>query len=170
MRDFSKVSPTVWQSERFNSLPSDDGRYVYLYLLTNGHQTSAGCYRLPDGYACSDLRWLPERYAKARSQLIEADLIQFDASAQVIMICRWFKHNPPMNDDHHTGIVRILERLPSETIANAAKQALEDSLEAIHAEKAAKTAQKQKPAHGLSNGLGGQIPERLQTNRLKTTG
>ncbi len=28
MRDFSKVSPTVWQSERFNSLPSDDGRYV----------------------------------------------------------------------------------------------------------------------------------------------
>ena len=26
MREYSKVSPNVWQSERFNSLPSDDGR------------------------------------------------------------------------------------------------------------------------------------------------
>ena len=49
MREFSKVSPAVWQSERFHSLPSDDGRYVHLYLLTNDHQNSAGCYRLPDG-------------------------------------------------------------------------------------------------------------------------
>jgi hypothetical protein len=169
MRDFSKVSPALWQSERFNGLPSDDGRYLYVYLLTNEHQTSAGCYRLPDGYACSDLRWLPERYANARSQLIEADLIKFDAGAQVIMITRWFKHNPPMNEDHHIGIVRILERLPSETIASEALQALENSLESIRAEKAAKMAQKQKPAHGLSNGLGGQMPERLQTNLMRGT-
>jgi hypothetical protein len=167
MRDFSKVSPTVWQSERFNSLPSDDGRYVYLYLLTNEHQTSAGCYRLPDGYACSDLRWASERYAKARGQLIDAGLIRFDSNTQVVMITRWFKHNPPMNEDHQTGIVRILERLPSEVIASEAMQALEDSLEAIRAEKAAKVGQRQKPAHAFSNGLSGQITERLQTNILR---
>ena len=57
MRDYSKISPALWQSARFNDLPSDDGRYLYLYLLTSSHQTSAGCYQLPDGYSCSDLRW-----------------------------------------------------------------------------------------------------------------
>ncbi len=85
------------------------------------------------------------------------------------MITRWFKHNPPMNDDHHTGIVRILERLPSEAIANEAMQAVEDLLELIRAEKAAKTAQGQKPANGLSNGLGGQIPSRPQTNLMRSS-
>ena len=50
-------------------------------------------------------------------------MIRFDPKAEVVMITRWFKHNPPMNDDHHTGIVGILERLPSETIANEALQA-----------------------------------------------
>ena len=56
---FSKISPAVWQSLHFNGLPSDDGDYLYLYLLTNRHQNSAGCYRLPDGCAvrtCSGVR------------------------------------------------------------------------------------------------------------------
>ena len=28
MRDFNKVSPTLWQSSRFVDLPSDDGRLL----------------------------------------------------------------------------------------------------------------------------------------------
>lgn len=159
MREFSKVSPALWQSDRFNGLPSDDGRYLYVYLLTNEHQTSAGCYRLPDGYACSDLRWPRDRYATARTQLVAADLIKFDASAQVIMVTRWFKHNPPMNEDHHTGIVRILERLPSETIANAALQALEDSLESIRAGKAERLLKGKNPPTAFLMALAGKSPK-----------
>jgi hypothetical protein len=88
MREFSKISPALWQSERFNSLPSDDGRYLYLYLLTNEHQNSAGCYRLLDLYACSDLRWSIERYSKARSELVDGGLVRFDAKGPVVMIVR----------------------------------------------------------------------------------
>src|SRR5262245_38681348 len=75
MREFSKISPAVWHSPRFNSLPSDDGRYLYLYLLSSPHQTSAGAYHLPEGYACADLGWSQKRYREARETLIEADLI-----------------------------------------------------------------------------------------------
>lgn len=166
MREYSKVSPVLWQSHRFNSLPSDEGRYLYLYLLTNEHQNSAGCYRLRDGTACDDLQWTKERYSKARSLLMAADLIQYDPGGSVIMITRWFKHNPPMNEDHYLGIVRILERLPSEVIVTAALEAVEDSQESIRQEKAARAAKKQKAAGGASNGLGGQMPERLQTSYL----
>jgi hypothetical protein len=110
MRGYSKISPALWDSERFTSLPSDDGRYLYLYLLTSRHQTSAGAYRLPDGYASTDLRWTPERYVEAREQLVQADLIRFDSQATVVMITRWFKHNPPMNASHLKSIEGELEQ------------------------------------------------------------
>jgi hypothetical protein len=169
MRDYTKISPAVWHSDRFNNLPSDDGRYLYLYLLTNEHQTSAGCYRLPDGYACEDLRWQAERYRAARAELVEADLIQFDASTHVVRICRWFKHNPPMNEDHFTGIVRLLERLPSELLAAQAQDALKESWAAIGAQREQKAAARGKAASGLPSGSDGQATSRLQTSYMTGT-
>ena len=166
MRDFSKISPALWHSQRFNTLPSDDGRYLYLYFLTCEHQNSAGCYRLPDGYACHDVQWPQERYQKARSQLIDAELIGFDDACSVVMICRWFKHNPPMNEKHLIGIERILEKLPSIAIQSAAQDALNEAWESIAAEKQAKAQRQQKTPHGLANGFAGTIPERLQTSYL----
>ena len=167
MREFSKISPALWHSQRFNTLPSDDGRYLYLYFLTCEHQNSAGCYRLPDGYACHDLQWPQARYHKARSQLIEADLIGFDDACRVVMICRWFKHNPPMNEKHLIGIERILEKLPSITIQSVAQAALNEAWESIAAEKLAKAERQKKPVQGLPNGFAGAIPERLNTNWIK---
>lgn len=167
MRGFSKISPELWDSERFNTLPSDDGRYLYLYLLTCRHQTSAGAYKLPDGYAATDLRWLPERYVKAREQLQKADLIRFDSQTSVVMITRWFKHNPPMNADHLKSIEGELERLPSLLLAEEAHSDLLMIQESLDAERlAGKTARKQKPAHDSPNGLGGALRERLGTNYL----
>lgn len=125
MRDFSKVSPSLWQSRRFTGLSSDDARYAYLYLLTCEHQTSAGCCRLPDAYAAADLRWPVERYRKARLELIDAELIKWDDDTSVVMITRWFKFSPPMNEKHLQGIRHILERLPSQDIWEEATAELE---------------------------------------------
>ena len=166
MRDYSKVSPAVWQSERFNSLPSDDGRFVYLYLLTNGHQTSAGAYRLPDGYACVDLRWPEERYVKARAELVAADLIEFDTSTSVLMISRWFRHNPPMNRSHLRGIERLLEKLPSPSIRETAWNAAQVAWEAVEAAKVPITPAMPKPGSGLPRGVESPISDRLNTTYL----
>lgn len=166
MRGFSKISPELWDSERFKTLPSDDGRYLYLYLLTCRHQTSAGAYRLPDGYAATDLRWMPERYVKARELLVQADLIRFDDQTSVVMITRWFKHNPPMNADHLKSIENELERLPSPTLAQEAHNDLVMIQESLDVERVGKAARRQKPANGSPNGLGGVITERLNTNYL----
>ncbi len=163
MRDFSKISPAVWQSQRFNTLPSDDGRYLYLYLLTSSHQTSAGCYQLPDGYACSDLAWELERYKQAREELINAGLIHFDAETNVVMVTRWFKHNPPMSESHLLGVERILERIPSRSICEAAQEALRESWESVQAQKAIAAQRRQKPALGVSNGSGAGFPDKLNT-------
>ena len=163
MREFSKISPALWHSQRFNTLPSDDGRYLYLYFLTCEHQNSAGCYRISDGYACDDLQWPLERYLKARSQLITADLIAFDNVCRVVMICRWFKHNPPMNEKHLIGIERVLEKLPSLIIQKAALDAVNEKWEAIAAEKLAKAQRQQKPPQGFGNGSRNAISNLMQT-------
>jgi hypothetical protein len=166
MRDFSKISPAVWQSKRFNSLPSDDGRYLYLYLLTNEHQTSAGCYRLPDGYAINDLRWELSRYVKARQELVAADLILFDATESVVMITRWFKHNAPQNESHFVGVERLLQRIPSHMIWDAASNAVNESWEAVQAVKLAKAIKYGKALPSASNGLQGGLPSKALVNLI----
>ncbi len=128
LRDFTKVSPSLWHSERFNSLKSDDARLAFLYILTSEHQNSAGCYRLPDAYAAADLRWSVERFQKARFELAEADLIVYDMKSSVVMVRNWFHHNPPMNPKHRKGIQLILERLPSQLIWQAANSELDQLL------------------------------------------
>lgn len=167
MREFSKISPALWQSKRFNSLPSDDGRYLYLYLLTSGHQTSAGCYHLPDGYATNDLRWELSRYLKARQELDSADLVMFDETESVIMITRWFKHNPPMSESHFIGIERILERLPSRLIWEAASQAANEAWESVQAARLAKASKSGKALPSATTGPHGAIPDRFQTSFMK---
>lgn len=117
MRKFSLVSPRLWTSKRYTSLPSDSGRLLYLYLLTCGHQTSIGAYPLPDAYACADMQWTLERYQKARLELVTADLIAFDLDIGVVAIRRWFKHNPITNDKHRKGALRLVAELEAPSIA-----------------------------------------------------
>jgi hypothetical protein len=136
MREFSKISPAVWGSERFNNLASDDARYLYLYFLTCEHQTSAGVFRLKSGYALDDLQWDLARYASARTQLIEADLIHFDEGASTVLITRWFKHNCPMNDSHFKGVEREINKLPSEVLKLEALHELQIAYEGLKVSRA----------------------------------
>ena len=114
-RTFTKVSPSVWQSARFRAL-SDGERLGYLYLLTCSHVDSAGCFYLPDGYACADLDMQPERYRKLREALMSAGLIDFDPASAFLRITRWFRHNPPMNVKHAQGTRTLIEAIPCERL------------------------------------------------------
>jgi hypothetical protein len=154
MREFSKISPAVWDSERFMSLPTDDARFLYMYLLTCEHQTSAGAFKLKDGYATDDLRWTLERYQVARAALIEADLIKFDAKSGVVLITRWFRHNPPMNESHFKGVARVIQKLPSETLKQEALEALEQAFHKLQVGKALSAGKTPPAAHSeLGPGL-----------------
>ncbi len=128
MRDFSKISPALWRSKRFNGLVTAEEKLVFLYLLTCEHQNSAGAFRLPAGYAATDLRITEGVFAEARDSLVKADLIAFDPDTDEYVILRWFKHNPPMNEKHRVGIIALLEKLDSEGL-------LETALNALHGDK-----------------------------------
>lgn len=116
MRDFSKVAPSIWRSRKFWLLPDDSARFVYLYLLTNPHANSAGCYSLPALYACADLQWSHEAYLKAIDSLTVVDLIEFDDAENTVRVVNWMTFNEPTNPKHALGILIQLSQAPSLTL------------------------------------------------------
>jgi len=128
MRDFSKVSPQLWGKRQFKAL-STEGKLAMLYFLTCRHQTSAGCYELPDGYASSDLGWDAAVYTTARREVEEAGLIIFDDETSEIYIAGWYAENPVTNDKHYLGCQRIIGFLNSAKIQSAADEEMHGSEE-----------------------------------------
>ena len=117
MRDFAKISCSIWHSRKFRSLPNDDCRLVYLYLHTNPHVNSLGCYVLPFGYAIADLGWNdmetdPIRYRDCIEALCDSGLIGFDPAESVVRIVDFLKHSPFSNEKHAKGAVKILYHIP----------------------------------------------------------
>src|SRR5690349_18898006 len=120
-RDFSKVSPKVWRSPRFRGLQNEQAKLFYLYLLTCEHQSSAGCFRLPDAYAAADLAWSENDLAAAREGCVDAGLLIHDPETEEYFVPRWFKHNPSTNGKHRKGIERLISDLDSDRVREAAE-------------------------------------------------
>jgi hypothetical protein len=129
MRDYSKVSPKLWRSPRFRALQDDDARYLYVYLLSCEHQTSAGCFRLPDAYAAADLRWTDEKLDASRKSLVHGAMIAHDAATEEYFVLRWFRHNPPTNGKHLKGVQRIISELDSDCVREVAEAELTEHQE-----------------------------------------
>ncbi len=131
MRRFNKISPNIWMPGRFSQLPSQDAKFLHLYLLTCSHQNIAGCFVLRYGYATADLDWAIEKYQIARQQVMDGDLISFDAATSEIFVHGWFRHNPPMNAPHKLGIERQIACVQSGALRKLAEEELSEVCEAI---------------------------------------
>lgn len=116
-RDFAPVSPAIWGSRAFLSLPSD-GRVLMLYLICGPHQNSAGCCRIREGYALADLGWQSEQYRRALADIVQAGLVIHDPATAETYVQKWFQHkgNIPTNKDHAKGTMKIIEHIDSEEI------------------------------------------------------
>ena len=100
-------------------------RYLFLYLLTNQHQNSAGCYALPDGYACTDLGWPAKQYRAGIASLVASGMILVDERTSEVLLERWFRHNAPMNTNHYKGTAKLVARIQSDQLRGAASAALD---------------------------------------------
>lgn len=120
-REFSKVSPAIWRSKRFLGLKTDRSRLLLFYFLTCQHQNSSGAYRLPDGYAISDLGWSLDVYREERSELQAVKLIHYDPETEEVYVSGWFRSCPPMNDKHASGTMARISQIESDTLREVAE-------------------------------------------------
>jgi hypothetical protein len=126
MRDFTKVSPAVWKSQKFAGLPDSNCRLFYLYCLTSAHQTNAGISKIPIPYAAHDLQQSLEVVEKSLEACIEAGLLEHDPDTDEIMVANWFTFNIPMNIRHRLGVAKTIERVESVKLQSLANDALKD--------------------------------------------
>ena len=119
MRNYGKISTSIWRSKKFNSLTSDSHRLYYLYLHTCHHSNSIGLYSLPIGYAMADLEWSKADVLKAIDSLSEAELIAYDKDESLVRIIGYLTHDPFTNQKHAAGAIKIALALP-------------DSIEKLH--------------------------------------
>lgn len=116
MRDFGKISTTIWNSEKFRSLPTDDGRLLYFYLHTCPHVNSVGCFVLREGYATADLGWSVERYRNSIETLSHTHLICRDKVSETVLIEGFFRFNAFANPKHAKGAIKIALGLPDSPV------------------------------------------------------
>src|SRR5690348_385332 len=100
MRKFTMLRPSLWSSPQFKKLESSDGKLLYLYFTSGPHQTSAGCFRLPDEYAAADLTWKVEHYQKLKLKFINSGTVLYDEDTQEMLINGWLEDNPPTSHKH----------------------------------------------------------------------
>ncbi|RVE97205.1 hypothetical protein CN172_26500 [Sinorhizobium meliloti] len=162
MREFSKITPSMWRDKRFKALSSSDVRLLYLYCIACEHQNSAGAFRLPRLYACSDLGWPEQQYQVALGELLAKGLIIRDEATEEIYCPGWFSINPAMNKSHAQSIERRISELESDAVREAAETEFLQSQEEREARKSRRPANVQP--------INDEVSERLLSTRLISRG
>ena len=121
---FSKVFVKIWYSNDFRSL-SEDGKLLFLYLLTSPHRNMGGCYSIPIPYLCYDLNLEEKRVWEALAELTHNQMVFYDHKAQVALILKWFLYNPIENKNQAIGLNKQLAELPSNDLMKALVECIE---------------------------------------------
>ena len=124
---YYRVSPRIWDESW-----SEDARYLAFYLLTNGHRTTEGFYKLKRKYALADLEWLSERFDERMAELVETGFVKWDPEAEVVLIVKALKMQSPNNPNGVTHAIRYLHALPATPLTRDFIRLAEQYCERLH--------------------------------------
>src|SRR5688572_10554290 len=92
MRSYGLVPVSFWTDLNIMRL-SERARMLALYLQTSSHTTMLGCFRLPDGYVCTDLQWDAETVTKLYAELSAIGFVTRDEPSNWVLVRRFLKAN-----------------------------------------------------------------------------
>lgn len=111
MREYSKISNSIWTSEKFSRLNSAN-KLFYLYLLTCQHGNSAGCFKIKIGYMCADMDWPEAQVLDGLCKLNDAGLALYNRVEHTLYIWNWYTFNSPQNPKHAAKIISDIFLIP----------------------------------------------------------
>lgn len=112
MRDHGRIYCAFWSSNDVQAM-SDDAKLLAAYLLSCQHGTIAGVFRLPDGYACEDLRWTPERVSKGFVELTSNGFANRCETTKWVWIRKYLDWNNPENPNQWKAVDKVAALIPS---------------------------------------------------------
>ena len=108
---YSKIDSMFWRDQKNRKL-SDDGKLLFLYLLTCPHRSSIGLYYLPEQYVASDIKWTLERVQKGFKELLQNGCIKYDKDNEIVFIKNFLRYNSFENSNQIRGALKYLITLP----------------------------------------------------------
>jgi len=111
MRDYTKISTSIWNSRKFTKL-SSMGKLLYLYFLTCPNVNSIGCFVIKEGYVKADLDWNGKEYEKTLKELSDRELVRTFAEENLVRIINFLDFEQFSNPKHAAGALKIALNLP----------------------------------------------------------
>ena len=108
---YRKVSVQMWNDKKFREL-SDDGKLVFIFVLTHPHMSSIGGMRGTIEGLSAELKWTLKRFAEAFGEAISMDMIRCDKEACLIILPNFIKHNQPESPNVIKSWARAFDEMP----------------------------------------------------------
>jgi hypothetical protein len=91
---YRKIDPRIWNDEKFRLL-SDDGKLVFLFVLTHPHMTALGAMRATVPGLAAELGWKAERFESAAAETISQGIVEHCKEASWVGIPNFLRYNEP---------------------------------------------------------------------------
>lgn len=109
---YRNVHVSMWGDAKFRAL-SDDGKILWLYLLTGPETTSApGCIAVGRASLAEGLDWEMERFDAAFAELDEKGMAKADWRARFVWLPNSTKYLVPVGYKHVIGWLPYIQVLP----------------------------------------------------------
>lgn len=109
---YRNVHVSMWGDARFRDL-SDDGKLLWIYLLTGQETTSVpGCIGVGKGALAEALDWPEAKLLEAFGELAAAGMAAADWRARFVWLPKSIKYAPPDSSKNVIGWMRYLDVLP----------------------------------------------------------
>lgn len=109
---YRNVHVSIWSDRKFRAL-DDDGKLLFLYLLTSPETTSVpGCIGAGRAAISEGLEWESDRLMEAFAQLEARGMAAADWRARFIWLPNALKHIVPASWQHVKGWIKYIHILP----------------------------------------------------------
>lgn len=124
MARYRTVDVRIWMDGKFMNL-SDNGKLLFLYLLTSQHTTPLGTLSITIPVLSAWLQKDSETVSKGLRELISNGMVMVD-EAGLIWVRNFLKFNPPSNPNCASGLLKFFEEMPDcGLVAKIAESVLE---------------------------------------------
>jgi hypothetical protein len=111
MSHYRKIDVRIWNDEKFNGL-TDNGKLLFLFLLTHPHMTPLGGMRTTLGGLADELKWNKRAANKHFSELLNAKFIFYDHKNHLLIFRNFIKYNQPESPNVIKGWNYYLDLIP----------------------------------------------------------
>lgn len=124
MARYRTVDVRIWLDSKFMKL-SDNGKLLFLYLLTSQHTTPLGTLSITIPVLSAWLRKDCETVSKGLGELVSNGMVVVDESG-LIWVRNFLRFNPPSNPNCASGLLKFFEEMPDcGLVAKIAKSVLD---------------------------------------------